>query len=72
MSTLAAAIAQKINANTLLTRTGALYHDIGKMKNPMCFIENQTSGFNPLNDMSYEDAARVIIAYVDDGVKIVE
>ena len=72
VSTLAAAIAQKINANTLLTRTGALYHDIGKMKNPMCFIENQTSGFNPLNDMSYEDAARVIIAHVDDGVKIAE
>ncbi|MDO4726816.1 MAG: HDIG domain-containing protein [Porphyromonadaceae bacterium] len=72
VSTLAAAIAQKINANMLLARTGALYHDIGKMKNPMCFIENQVSGFNPLNDMTCQEAARVIIAHVDDGVKIAE
>ncbi len=72
VSTLAAAIAQKINANMLLARTGALYHDIGKMKNPMCFIENQVSGFNPLDDMTCQEAARVIIAHVDDGVKIAE
>ena len=72
VSTLSAAIAQKINANTLLTRTGALYHDIGKMKNPMCFTENQVNGINPLNNMSYEEAARVIISHVSDGVKIAE
>lgn len=72
VSTLVTAIAQKINANTLLARTGALYHDIGKMKNPMCFIENQVSGFNPLNDLTYQEAARIIISHVDDGVKIAE
>ena len=72
VSTLVTAIAQKINANTLLARTGALYHDLGKMKNPMCFIENQVSGFNPLNDLTYQEAARIIISHVDDGVKIAE
>lgn len=72
VSTLSAAIAQKIGANTLLARTGALYHDIGKMKNPMFFTENQVNCINPLSQMSYEDAAKVIIAHVSDGVKIAE
>ena len=72
VSTLAAAAASKINANTLLARTGALYHDIGKMKNPIIFTENQNVGVNPLNDKPLEDAAQMIIAHVADGVKIAE
>ncbi|MDR3327148.1 MAG: HDIG domain-containing protein [Prevotellaceae bacterium] len=72
VSSLAVAAASKINANTLLARTGALYHDIGKMQNPMCFIENQTAGFNPLNNKPYEEAAQIIINHVADGVKVAE
>jgi putative nucleotidyltransferase with HDIG domain len=72
VSSLAVAAAAKIDANTLLVRTGALYHDIGKMNNPMCFIENQTAGFNPLNNKTYEEAAQIIINHVVDGIKIAE
>ena len=52
-------------------RTGALYHDLGKMVNPMYYTENQT-GVNPLNELSYEEAAQVIISHVQEGVKIAE
>ena len=67
VSNLATEATKKINANSLLVRTGALYHDIGKMVNPMNFIENQ-SGENPLNDMTFEEAAQSIIKHVEDGV----
>ncbi|MGC9151033.1 MAG: HD family phosphohydrolase [Microbacter sp.] len=70
VSNLATEAAQKINANSLLVRTGALYHDIGKMANPMYFIENQTNGMNPLNELSDEEAAQIIINHVTDGVRI--
>ncbi|MDR0830726.1 MAG: HDIG domain-containing protein [Prevotellaceae bacterium] len=72
VSTLAGAAASAINANALLARTGALYHDIGKMKNPHFFTENQHTDYNPLNEKSYEDAAQLIISHVSDGVKIAE
>ncbi len=72
VSNLAAAAAARINANTLLARTGALYHDIGKMVNPLYFTENQTSGINPLNEAAPEDAAQIIIAHVANGVKIAD
>lgn len=72
VSNLAVEVAKKINADTLLLRTGALYHDLGKMVNPIYFTENQTSGINPLNDMPYEEAAQVIIAHVANGVKIAQ
>ncbi len=72
VATLATAIAQKIDANMLLARTGALYHDIGKMKNAMYFIENQVYNFNPLNDKSYKEAANIITAHITDGVDIAE
>jgi len=72
VSTLAAAAASEINANMLLARTGALYHDIGKIKNPSIFTENQHNGINPLDKKSLEDAAQIIIAHVADGVKIAE
>ncbi len=70
VSDLATEAARKIGANTLLVRTGALYHDIGKMAAPQNFIENQHDGYNPLADLSYEEAAKVIIQHVEDGVRI--
>ncbi len=70
VSDLATEAARKIGANTLLVRTGALYHDIGKMEAPLNFIENQHDGYNPLSDLSYEEAAKVIIQHVEAGVRI--
>ncbi|MDX9748946.1 MAG: HDIG domain-containing protein [Paludibacter sp.] len=70
VSNLATEAAKKIGANSLLVRTGALYHDIGKMKHPEFFIENQLGGPNPLSTMDFESAARVIIGHVSDGVEI--
>jgi hypothetical protein len=70
VSNLATEAAKKIGANSLLVRTGALYHDIGKMKNPHYFIENQLGGPNPLNDLDFEEAAQVIIGHVNDGIEI--
>ncbi|MDR3705568.1 MAG: HDIG domain-containing protein [Paludibacteraceae bacterium] len=61
---------KKINGNSLLVRIGAIYHDIGKMNNPMFFTENQLSGVNPLANIDYETAAQHIISHVDDGIKI--
>jgi len=60
----------EIGGNALLVRAGALYHDIGKMKNPQFFIENQISGINPHDDMSFEESARIIIEHVKNGIEI--
>lgn len=68
---LAAEIANKIGANSLLVRTGALYHDIGKMTNPVFFTENQ-AGVNPHDNMPYQESARIIISHVTEGMKIAE
>lgn len=68
---LAAEIANKIGANVLLVRTGALYHDIGKMKNPVFFTENQ-AGVNPHDTLTYQESARIIISHVTEGVKLAE
>jgi len=70
VSNLATEAAKKIGINSLLVRTGALYHDIGKMKNPDYFTENQMGGKNPLLDLDYEAAARIIVKHVMDGVEI--
>lgn len=70
VSNLATEAAKKIGANSLLVRTGALYHDIGKMKNPEIFIENQLGTNNPLKEMPLEDAAKLIIGHVNAGVEI--
>lgn len=70
VSNLATEAAKKINANSLLVRTGALYHDIGKMKQPGFFTENQMGGANPLSVMEYEEAARIVINHVNDGIEI--
>lgn len=69
---LAAEVANKIGAKAQLVRTGALYHDIGKMKNPACFTENQMGGANPLDAMSRIEAAQVVISHVTDGLKMAE
>lgn len=63
-------IIHKIGGNALLVRAGALHHDIGKMMAPMYFTENQNSGINPLNELSNEDAAQIIIAHVQNGINI--
>lgn len=70
VSNLASEIAIKVGANPLLARTGAMYHDIGKMKNPAFFTENQNKGNNPHQQLSFEDSARIIIQHVEDGVQI--
>jgi len=70
VSNLATEAAKKINANSLLVRTGALYHDIGKMKHPEYYTENQHGGKNPLLDMDHEEAARTVISHVADGIEI--
>lgn len=59
-----------IGGNSLLVRTGALYHDIGKMEMPMYFIENQASGINPHEDLSYDESASIIISHVIKGIEI--
>lgn len=58
-----------IEGDTLLARTGALYHDIGKMDNPLYFIENQSGGYNPHNDIGYAESAAVIIGHVIKGIE---
>lgn len=68
---LASAIAEKIGAKAQLVRTGALYHDIGKMHDPAFFTENQ-NGNNALEKMSRIDAAHIIISHVADGLKLAE
>lgn len=69
VSNLATEAAKRIGAKVLLVRTGALYHDIGKMVHPDCFIENQ-AGRNPLEAMSYAEAAKVIVDHVEEGERI--
>jgi putative nucleotidyltransferase with HDIG domain len=72
VSNLAMAAAVKLGANTSLIRTGALYHDIGKMVNPAFFTENQAPGMNPHAGLPFEESARIIINHVKDGVKIAQ
>ena len=70
VANLAEAAANEIGANSMLVRTGALYHDIGKMLNPMYFTENQSTGVNPHNDLSPKDSAKIIINHVIKGVEL--
>ena len=70
VSNLAAEAAKTIGANALLVRTGALYHDIGKMTDPLYYVENQTGVENPLLTMDPRDAAQVVIAHVAEGERI--
>jgi len=72
VSNLGMAAAAKIGANASLIRTGALYHDVGKIMNPAFFTENQTPGMNPHAGLPFEESARIIISHVKDGVKIAQ
>jgi cyclic-di-AMP phosphodiesterase PgpH len=70
VANLAEAASNEIGANSMLVRTGALYHDIGKMYNPLYFIENQTTGVNPHNDLSPKDSSKIVIDHVIKGVEL--
>jgi cyclic-di-AMP phosphodiesterase PgpH len=70
VANLAEACAIEINANSMLVRTGALYHDIGKMENPMYFAENQATNVNPHNELEPTDSAKIIIDHIINGVEI--
>ena len=62
--------ALEIGANAMLTRAGAIYHDIGKLQNPMFFIENQSSNLNPHDEIEFDESAEIIISHVLDGIEI--
>lgn len=67
------AAARAIDANVLLVKAGALYHDIGKMKNPLCFIENESmspKGVHYHEHLSPKESARAIIKHVSDGLEL--
>ncbi|MDU1890213.1 MAG: HDIG domain-containing protein [Dysgonomonas sp.] len=70
VSTLVVSVAHRIGANAALVRTGALYHDIGKMVNPIFFTENQVEGIDPHAGLTEKESARIIISHVEEGVKI--
>ena len=69
---LAAEIARKIGGNAQLVRTAALYHDIGKIQNPIYFTENQSGGLNPHEHLSCIDSAQIIISHVTEGLKLAD
>jgi putative nucleotidyltransferase with HDIG domain len=71
VANLAAEIANKIGGRMQLVRTGALYHDIGKITNPIYFTENQ-SGVNPHEKMNSIDSAQIIVSHVTEGIKLAE
>ncbi len=70
VANLAEAAINKIGGNPLLVRTGALYHDIGKMRDPVYFIENQTSEGSPHDHLGFDESAKIITDHVKYGVKI--
>ncbi len=70
VANLAEAAANEIGANAMLVRVGALYHDIGKMKNPTYFTENQSTGINPHDELSPTESASIIVNHVIDGIEI--
>ncbi|MDO6739279.1 HD family phosphohydrolase [Wenyingzhuangia sp. 2_MG-2023] len=70
VANLAEAAANEINANVMLVRTGALYHDIGKMLDPFYFTENQSTSVNPHNELSPKDSAKIIIGHVIEGIEL--
>ncbi len=67
---MAEAAIDKIGGNSLLVRTGALYHDIGKMETPLFFIENQVEGVNPHDGIEFDQSAHIIVNHVAKGVEI--
>ena len=69
MANLAEEAIHEIGGNPLLVRTGALYHDIGKINDPLYFIENQTTGVNPHDELTHDESAEIIIDHVLTGVE---
>lgn len=61
---------EMVGGNTLLVRTGALYHDIGKISNPQYFTENQSSIASPHDDLSFLESAEIIIGHINDGIDL--
>lgn len=70
VANLAEEASYEIDANSLLVRVGALYHDIGKIFGPAYYIENQSSGINPHDNLRYEESARIIIGHVTKGIEL--
>lgn len=70
VANLAESSASEIGANAMLVRVGALYHDIGKMKNPTYFTENQSTGINPHDELASKESARIITDHVINGIEI--
>lgn len=70
VANLAEAAASEIGANSLLVKVASMYHDIGKMENPMYFIENQRSMANPHDELPFDESARIIISHVPKGVEM--
>lgn len=70
VANLAEAVSNDIGANAMLVRVGALYHDIGKMNNPMYFTENQTTSVNPHDELTPAESAQLIINHVLEGIEI--
>ncbi len=69
MANLAEEAIYEIGGNPLLVRTGAMYHDIGKMDSPLYFIENQTTGINPHDELTFDESAQIIIEHVINGIE---
>lgn len=63
-------LVSELGGNALLAKVGALYHDIGKMENPLYFTENQSSDFNPHDELDYSESARIITSHVTDGLDL--
>ena len=72
VSNLAAAAANHVRGHAQLVRTGALYHDIGKLSNPAFFTENQSGADSPHKNLDIIDSARIIISHVDEGIKMAQ
>lgn len=70
VANLASEVLYVIGGDALLARTGSLYHDIGKMEHPLYFVENQPAGYNPHDDLSYEESARIIVGHVLTGIEM--
>lgn len=70
VANLAEAAIYRIGGNSLLARTGALYHDIGKMELARYFIENQITGVNPHDELGFDESARLIISHVKRGIQL--
>lgn len=68
VANLAESAASEIGANSLLVKVGSLYHDVGKMENPVYFIENQSTQYNPHDELPFDESARVIISHVLKGI----